>query len=370
MRRSSASRTVVASPDDIVTEFRKSDFFRFLTQSVHNHGKEMEKLLAGLRSENNRLRKQLQQSSAISEPSVVSMRTSVPIVPDASLAWNTVDTKSSEASSDIVTCNVPGIVANDIGATEAYARHGDNSGGQPRKSTWSTAIENLQALAHGRPSGTNEDSHRFHRSRSGWRMSVAGVLPDADLLKDEIRNHAFDESEKIEFFYKSDSVWTRIATAPYFENITLVIIACNSIWIAIDTDYNSGRSLRESGPFFQAVEYFFFVYFLFEWMIRFLALQRKVDGTRDGWFVFDSVLLFLMILDLWVMQMIASYAYGGSLGDTSLFKIFRLAKLTRMARMARLLKQLPELVILIKVFAYHVVTVVAPIGKFPSSFLQ
>merc|ERR1712224_493557 len=109
------------------------------------------------------------------------------------------------------------------------------------------------------------------------------------------------------------------------------------------------KSLTDSPAFFQFMEHLFCVYFTGEWIIRFMAFKIKRNGLRDGWFVFDSLLVFMMVMETWVLLIISSLSGGGNAsplgGNTSILRLFRLLSLSRLMRM---LRSLPELMILIK----------------------
>jgi len=85
-----------------------------------------------------------------------------------------------------------------------------------------------------------------------------------------------------------------------------------------------------------------------------MSFRRKRDGLRDAWFVFDSIMVFMMVTETWVMTVFLialspQVADGGvGMGNGGLLRILRLLRLSRMARMARLLRAMPELLILIK----------------------
>merc|ERR1719329_769548 len=80
-----------------------------------------------------------------------------------------------------------------------------------------------------------------------------------------------------------------------------------------------------------------------------MAFEKKRNGLKDSWFVFDSILVFMMVMETWVLTlvMVATASPGGSspLGNASILRLLRLARLSRMARM---LRSMPELLILIK----------------------
>lgn len=85
--------------------------------------------------------------------------------------------------------------------------------------------------------------------------------------------------------------------------------------------------------------------------MRYLAFKRKRNGLRDMWFVFDSALVLLMVLETWVMSaflLVTGAGASGGLGNASILRMARLMRLTRMARMARLLRSMPELMILVR----------------------
>jgi hypothetical protein len=121
---------------------------------------------------------------------------------------------------------------------------------------------------------------------------------------------------------------------------------------------NKEELLVNAHPVFQAAEHFFCFYFTAEITIRFCAFRQKKDCLRDGSFLFDSSLVFIMVLETWVWNMVVVIALGhhrrSNAGSSqfdlnaSVLRVARLLRLTRMARMARLLKAVPELVILLK----------------------
>jgi len=96
------------------------------------------------------------------------------------------------------------------------------------------------------------------------------------------------------------------------------------------------------------MEHLFCIYFSVEWIVRFCAFRRKCDCLFDAWFVFDSIMVILMVGETWVMTIVTQTMglEGGSpLGNTSVLRLFRLL---RLARLLRMLRSLPELMILIK----------------------
>merc|ERR1712196_644160 len=104
------------------------------------------------------------------------------------------------------------------------------------------------------------------------------------------------------------------------------------------------------------MELFFCVYFGVEWFIRLMAFENKWNCVQDAWFVFDSMLCFIMFVETVFLQLVLfplllmddSTGIISSLGNTVVLKMFRMVRLTRVCRVARLFKALEELMILIK----------------------
>jgi hypothetical protein len=129
------------------------------------------------------------------------------------------------------------------------------------------------------------------------------------------------------------------------------VIALNAVWIAVDTDFNDSEMLIDAHPVFIVAENAFCLYFSMEWAFRFFAFKLKRSGLKDGWFMFDSLLVFTMVLETWVMTLITLIlggADGSGMGNASILRFFRLFRLSRLARIARLLRAIPELMVLIK----------------------
>jgi hypothetical protein len=67
---------------------------------------------------------------------------------------------------------------------------------------------------------------------------------------------------------------------------------------------------------------------------------------KDGWFKFDSLLVFLMIMETWVMPpLLPLVASGASPPPTA---PLRLLRLLRLSRLVRVLRSLPDLIVMLK----------------------
>ncbi|CAE8648001.1 unnamed protein product [Polarella glacialis] len=205
-----------------------------------------------------------------------------------------------------------------------------------------------------RPSDEDEDPERRpswegHCPRPNMQQVPlsGGMFADSERMKASIRANLVKPVYNVHDFYKKTGFWQALARHPIFENTTLAVISVNAIWLWIDTDYNHAESLMTADPLFQVAEQLFCVYFTFEWFTRFMAFQRKINGLKDGWFVFDSCLVFMMVMETWVMTLLlvitgVSVSSGGAAG------LLRLLRLLRLSRLARMLRSMPELMILIK----------------------
>lgn len=155
-------------------------------------------------------------------------------------------------------------------------------------------------------------------------------------------------------YYKTRGCAQAIARNNIFEQVTLFVIALNALYIAVDTDWNKEnplqfgetRSLSESPAFFIVMENFFCVYFLGEWIIRFMAFEHKRNCLHDGWFVFDSILVSIMVLETWCLSFVFTGKEEHSFGGNT--AVLRLLRLLRLSRLVRMLRSMPDLMILIK----------------------
>lgn len=191
------------------------------------------------------------------------------------------------------------------------------------------------------------------RSSVAAQMAIKreAVFADAAAMKEKVRQAIGTPVYNVFDFYHTTGCWQKIARSSIFEHVTLGVIAANAIWIAVDTDENKAATLADADLIFKVVENLFCVYFLGEWIVRFMAFKNKFDGLRDSWFVFDSALVVMMVLETWLMTVVMLIIGGGSssgFGNASILKLFRLLRLSRMARMARLLRAMPELMIMCK----------------------
>jgi len=164
-------------------------------------------------------------------------------------------------------------------------------------------------------------------------------------IRDALAKPAYDVCE----LYKTEGFAQWLARKQEFEMVTLAVITFNAFWLAIDADYNTEPDPSKTPLLFWVMDNVFCAYFTFEWLVRFSAFKRKLEGFTDGWFIFDSVLCGLMVFETWILSIIlfASPADSNSI-DVSFLRVLRLLRLARTGRVAKVLHALPEMLIMIR----------------------
>lgn len=173
---------------------------------------------------------------------------------------------------------------------------------------------------------------------------------DPDQLKQKARQALIKPPYNVFDYYHEEGLFQQIARSIIFDYLSLTMVCLNAIWIAIDADLNDAAVITSSPPIFIVVENLFCTYFFAEVFIRFMAFAEKYRALRDRWFVFDSCLVFFMVLETWVTPIIVlgfNIDLANSL-DLSTLRMFRMVKLLRLSRMAKLMHAVPELTIILK----------------------
>jgi len=178
-------------------------------------------------------------------------------------------------------------------------------------------------------------------------------MPD-ELYKDinNLRKNPADaeaEADAAALAKLNDSCFAAIVKNKVQEIATLGVIVLNALFLGYDTDYSARWSrpegLYNQGPLwgFPFMENFFCVYFTLEVTVRFFAFKVKKDCLRDGWMVFDSTLVAVMIGETWILEFV-----GGGAALPIDMDMLRLLRLCRIARMGKLMRFFPELAIIVK----------------------
>mmetsp|Transcript_164196 Transcript_164196/g.399055 ORF Transcript_164196/g.399055 Transcript_164196/m.399055 type:complete len:553 (-) Transcript_164196:68-1726(-) len=142
--------------------------------------------------------------------------------------------------------------------------------------------------------------------------------------------------------YKRSGTPQRVVRSAAFEYATFGLVIFNTLWMAIDLDFN-GKPLLESSAVFQAAEHFFVTMFSLELVVRFLAFERKRIAFSDRWFLLDSSIVILMILDSWVLTIAIVVTGNSNLGGMNIISTLRILRVLRIARMMKICRFMPEL---------------------------
>ena len=163
---------------------------------------------------------------------------------------------------------------------------------------------------------------------------------------DDHRERRLDEDVyDVKNFYKTTGCTQAIARSDRFEKLTLLVISLNAIYIGVDADRNEAATMLDAAWPYQVFDNGFCFYFTLELIIRFGAFQSKRNCLRDRWFVFDCLLVMLMVAETWVLTLIVLFIGGVSGGMPT--GPLRLLRLLRLSRLVRLLREMPELLTLI-----------------------
>lgn len=155
----------------------------------------------------------------------------------------------------------------------------------------------------------------------------------SNLIKHQERDH------------KKRSIFMKVFLHPYFENVSLLVVVTNAVWIGVDIDWHPDQVEDTPLPaiFFEIGESVFCACFLVELFIRVMAYKRTrhffVDPDLWHWNVLDLVLVLMMVVDTWIL----TYAIEGGAG-LGAFSSFRLLRLLRLTKVLRLVPELGMLV--------------------------
>merc|ERR1712232_1113591 len=174
--------------------------------------------------------------------------------------------------------------------------------------------------------GTQAPEDKDYLRRSVTKYQRHSLLRQSQIEQSGVPKAVFDFKEQVKrqimkpprdaaIFYTKRGIWQRIARSYEFEILTLLVIGVNALWIAIDTDNNDSDALLNAHWVFQVVENMFCCFFSFELFVRFQSFRNKKYCLKDGWFVFDTILVLLMIIETWVMSVVLFLSSASSSGD-------------------------------------------------------
>ena len=101
----------------------------------------------------------------------------------------------------------------------------------------------------------------------------------------KLRDNPEDETVKKKEYdvfdlYKKVGPAQCIAKSGLFNNLTLLVITANGVWIGWDTDHNHAATIDEAKLYFQIAESFFCIYFTAEVVIRFFAFKKILRTSK------------------------------------------------------------------------------------------
>lgn len=157
----------------------------------------------------------------------------------------------------------------------------------------------------------------------------------------------------------SSSRWAELVRHPYFERMSLAMIYLNAVWIAIDIEFNKADMVLQAESPFLIMEIVFTLYFSGELFVRFMSYEKRRDALGDSWFIFDLLLVVMMLLETWLIPLTAFIIEGGFTArpqddgskisrSASVLRIARILRVFRTARIIRVARYMPELMILVK----------------------
>uniref|UniRef100_A0A7S4VXH6 Ion transport domain-containing protein n=1 Tax=Alexandrium monilatum TaxID=311494 RepID=A0A7S4VXH6_9DINO len=125
--------------------------------------------------------------------------------------------------------------------------------------------------------------------------------------------------------------------------VRLALILANAAWIAIDLDCN-GKALTDSPPFFQIMEHLFVVLFILDMAVFFAAFRTCWSAARDRWFIFEAVLVIMMVINTWVPLILSVLTDDSQVMEgVGVFSALRLMRFLRITRVAMICQFFPEL---------------------------
>lgn len=191
-----------------------------------------------------------------------------------------------------------------------------------------------------------------------WRLSVETGKPTHELFEDyQKRRKALIDSideprRESSAFWKpvEESRCTRIVMSTWFNAISAFFVIANAVYIGIDAEWNDAETITEADGVYQFMNHAFCTAFSLELAVRYGAFRHCRDAIRDGWLLFDTLLVVLLVLETWVLAIFQAISGTDLLAGASKFallRLVRLARLTRLGRLARLMRMVPELMTLL-----------------------
>eukprot|EP00929_Paragymnodinium_shiwhaense_P104310 TRINITY_DN68632_c0_g1_i1.p1 TRINITY_DN68632_c0_g1~~TRINITY_DN68632_c0_g1_i1.p1 ORF type:complete len:588 (+),score=102.98 TRINITY_DN68632_c0_g1_i1:93-1856(+) len=163
--------------------------------------------------------------------------------------------------------------------------------------------------------------------------------------KQKVREAVNPREYNVFDLYYETGFFQAIAKSSIFDNFVMMLVVVNAIWIGLELDLRKPHA--EGITLWVVAEQMFCVLFTGELVVRLCACQSKRYLLLDGWFLFDLLLVSIMLIETWLLPLLSSLGIGsiGVLGNASVLRLLRLVRITRMAKLMRFM---PELVIMVK----------------------
>lgn len=232
-----------------------------------------------------------------------------------------------------------------------------------------TSQVSLDSSPAGWLNGFQDDDVMIHRThtaatqrvsfRETRENSMRAMLMDPETVKRQMYQNLSQQKWSVDVLYYKEGLAARIVCSPLFEQLNLLVIVLNTIWIAVDTEHNKADVLIDAPVEFQITEHLFCCYFTAELMVRFAAFERKANCFQSTVFLLDLFLVITMVFEDWIMSIILLTQVSGHTGETgagviknaAILRILRLVRLARLGRAVKLVRQSPEVMIMVKAFA-------------------
>lgn len=211
-----------------------------------------------------------------------------------------------------------------------------------------TAVEEDTSIAS---TSRKEKQEAAKDAEERFGASSAFANLNAEHAAKSVRRSAFDNFTQPEDV-QHERCLVKVGKHPCFERVAMAATLLNAIWIPIDIEFNAEPASDASQGFF-VVENIFLLFFSVELLLRFIGYSSGCNAIRDPPFIFDAVLVSMMVLETWLIPLV-SLLSGGMNGGTdvarsaSILRIARVMRVLRTARVAKLVRYMPELIILLK----------------------
>lgn len=156
-----------------------------------------------------------------------------------------------------------------------------------------------------------------------------------DLSETEGDDATRNPVQHLAFIAKFRALMSRIAQSRYLNCIIFTIVFVNGIQMGIQVDHSSA----DLDKVFLIVDHFFTSVFAAEFCIKVIAMGKHY--FLDRWNVFDCLLTWLSITDMWILGAIGMES---DMKQVSALRVFRVFRAVRLLRMVRSLKQVTLIV--------------------------